>query len=220
MISNFIFSILLGVQPVHASVSKEQKQQLAILNGTLDRYRSTVAVESGLKQEVSNILDQTTTSEGKIWLSKGKMKIRFDKPEQVDVVFDGQWLWQAQKAPEDFGGQWQVIKMKTNDLKKSNAGVALIFDKGSVEAKFKVLEVKQKNNEISYWLQPKDLKNSALKKILVVIDKNSKKVTHLKLEDQAETVTKLNFSETTFGAEVSDNMFKYTPPKGAEVTTL
>ena len=204
----------------YSALSFANTEQLSALNGTLERYRSTVAVESGLKQEVSNILDQTTVSEGKIWLSKGKMKIRFDKPELVDVVFDGQWLWQAQKAPEDFGGQWQVLKMKTNDLKKSNAGVALLFDKGAVEKKFKVLEIKQKKNEISYFLQPKDLKNSSLKKIIVVIDKEIKKVSRLTLEDQAETVTKLSFSGTTFGAEVSDKMFQYVPPKGAEVSTL
>ncbi len=190
------------------------------LNATLERYRNTIAVESGLKQEISNILDQTTTSEGKIWLSKGKMKIRFDKPELVDVVYDGQWLWQAQKAPEDFGGQWQVLKMKTNDLKKSNAGVALLFDKGAVEKKFKLLEVKTKKNEITYFLQPKDMKNSSLKKIIVTIDKDIKKVLRLTLEDQAETVTKLSFSGTVFGAEVSDKMFQYTPPKGAEVSIL
>ena len=197
------------------------KPQLQLLNSTLERYRNTVAVESKLKQEVSNILDQTTVSEGDIWLSQGKMKIRFEKPERVDVVFDGQWLWQAQKTPEEFGGQWQVIKMKTNDLKKSNAAVALLFGKGVVELKFNVVEVKTGDkNETSYLLKPKDLKNSALKKIAITIDTQAKRVLKIKLEDQAETVTKLTFSDTVFGAEVSKDMFKYTPPKGAEVSTL
>ncbi len=215
-----VLSLVLLIATVSIGHSQTSKEQLSALNSTLERYRSTIAVESSLKQEVSNILDQTTESEGKIWLSKGKMKIRFEKPELVDVVFDGQWLWQAQKAPEEFGGQWQVLKMKTNDLKKSNAGVALLFDKGSVEKKFKVLEIKQNKNEVSYFLQPKDLKNSSLKKINVVIDKEAKRVNRLTLEDQAETITKLNFFGTTFGAEVSDKMFKYIPPKGAEVSTL
>lgn len=215
-----LLSFLLLAVFMSSGRSHANTELLGVLNGTLERYRSTIAVESGLKQEVSNILDQTTLSEGKIWLSRGKMKIRFDKPELVDVVFDGKWLWQAQKTPEEFGGQWQVLKMKTNDLKKSNAGVALLFDKGAVEKKFKILEIKQNKNEVSYFLQPKDLKNSSLKKITVVIDKEAKKVSRLTLEDQAETITKLSFSSTTFGAEVSAKMFQYSPPKGAEVSVL
>lgn len=204
-----------------AAAEQSNKQQLELLNSTLERYRNTVAVESKLKQEVSNILDQTTTSEGQIWLSKGKMKIKFEKPERVDVVFDGQWLWQAQQAPEEFGGQWQVIKMKTNDLKKSNAAVALLFGKGSVDLKFNLIEIKTAGkDEISYLLKPKDLKNSSLKKISVTIDTQAKRVSKIKLEDQAETVTKLTFSDSVFGTEVSKDMFKYTPPKGAEVSTL
>lgn len=204
-------------------LSEEQKQLLVTLNETMDRYRKTVAVESKLKQEVSNILDQTTISEGKIWLSQGKMKIRFEKPEQVDVIYDGEWLWQAQKAPEEFGGQWQVIKMKTKDLRKSNAAVALLFGKGQVEAKFSVTEMKknkENKDQISYLLKPKDTKNSSLNKIKVVISTEDKKVIQIDLEDLAETKTKLIFADTTFGAEVNDKMFKYNPPKGAEVNTL
>ena len=221
---SFIFlSIFFFALPTMALAKKptaEQKQQLSALNGALERYRSKVAVESKIKQEISNILDQTTVSEGRIWLSQGKMKIHFDKPEITDVVFDGQWLWQAQKAPEELGGQWQVVKMKTNDLKKSNAAVALLFGSGAVETKFNLVDTKKNKDLISFSLKPKDVKNSALKKISVVINAEAKKVVQIELEDQAETKTKLNFADTSFGAEINDKMFKYTPPKGAEVNTL
>ena len=216
----FVALFAVTISSSATSAATIAKEDLKALNETLERYRSTVAVEGKLKQEISNILDQTTTSEGRIWLSRGKMKIHFDKPELVDVVFDGEWLWQAQKTPEEFGGQWQVLKMKTNDLKRSNAGVALLFGTGKVESKFTVAEVKKEKSELSYFLKPKDLKKTNLKKILVVIDKEAKKVVKMKLEDQAETVTKLSFSDTVFGAEVSPNLFKYTPPKGSEVNIL
>lgn len=198
----------------------DQTAQLKSLNATLERYRNTNAVESKLKQEISNVLDQNTTSEGQIWLSKGKMKIHFDKPELVDVVFDGEWLWQAQKTPEEFGGQWQVLKMKTKDLKKSNAAVALLFGSGTVESKFNIVDIRKSDDLIAFLMKPKDAKNSSLKKISVSIHPELKKVTSISLEDQAETKTRLSFTDTSFGAEVSDKMFKYTPPKNSEVNTL
>lgn len=197
---------------------------IAAGNGALQKvtkkYRSAKLVEMSVEKIVkSDLLGKETKYQGQIFLADKKFRWENTTPEKTLLVFDGQTIWSEQTPPKEFGGAVQVAKGKVDKKTGTHILVSSLLS-ADLEAHFKVLkEEKLDGPLVRLDVEPKggDLNIQALK---VVLDTKNSQMKELSYMDEIGNLTTMKFSNVKFSKKAKDSLFKYQPPKGAQVTDL
>ncbi|HMN69767.1 MAG TPA: outer membrane lipoprotein carrier protein LolA, partial [Bdellovibrionales bacterium] len=184
------------------------------VDAVLASYREAQGVSSPVIKTVKQeIMGTETTSDGKFFFSKGKLRLEFKEPEKSLLVFDGKYVWLETYLDEK---TVQVAKMRSNDLKRSKSVLTAVFDKKNVLRDFKNVKTSEKDGRGTYAFEPKNKKTENEVMFLEVALKG-KELEKLTYKDNLENQVSFEFKKITRG-EVAPEKFSYKPPKKAEVT--
>ena len=189
------------------------------LKNVSQKYRQSVLVEMNVEKSVkSELLGKETKYLGKIYLGKGKFRWENNTPEKTLLVFDGKTIWSEQTPPKEFGGSVQVAKGKVDKRTGSHILISSLMG-ADLEKNFKVLKEDKKGAQTTLKISPlkEDLTVKALQ---IVISQEDSTLKEISYSDDIGNLTTLSFSGIKFFNKEKKNLFKYQPPKGAQVTDL
>ncbi|MCB0384861.1 MAG: outer membrane lipoprotein carrier protein LolA [Bdellovibrionales bacterium] len=200
----------------------KESPEIASIKEVVKKYQTTRAVGMKVEKKVHlALMDEDKTGKGRLWYSKGRLKMTIAKPEDSLLVMNDDIIWVVSKLPEEFGGTIQVTKMKAAQLKKSNALLAVLFGDEAVWDRFELMSADSKKGRLTVELKPlKEAHLADVMKVKVQVDHKAKKIIEIAYWDELENVTLYRFSEIKFGVSLSGGHFKYKPPPGAEVTEM
>jgi outer membrane lipoprotein carrier protein len=189
------------------------------------RYRAVPLAEMDVTKTVKSDFSGEKVLSGKMFLGRGLFRMDIASPEKSTIVFDGKNLWSEQAPSADFGGPVQVTKMKVGKKSDTQLLVTKVFEKGVLQKLFKIESEKTVEDEkykknitlIKARPQTKELNITLL---ILGIDPDKKEVTEIGYVDDIGNQTIMKFSNVKLSSTADKSIFKYQPPKGAQVTNL
>ena len=219
MLLRFLVVLALSIQGVFAEGSKAPSSATEIenLKKVFNKMWASDSVSFDVQKKVSSELTKDKVYDGKFYFSKGRVKVNFVKPTVTDIVIDDEYIWHAQKLPEEFGG-WQVSKIKKSFTNHSQALLYLMFGDQMYWDKLKIVEPKITDKYEAYKFQPKNPKDfPGITKLSVVIDLEKMALVRVSQWDELDNKVTYDFSHQDFSKLLPKDFFSYNPPKNVEV---
>ena len=204
------------------SSSQSNDSVIQDIKKVIQRYQKSMAIKMDVSRDLySAYLEESKVSEGKLYFSKGRLRLEIEKPEKYMLLLSNNLIWIENHLPKDMGGL-QVSKISASDnLKQKNALLAFLFDDIKVWDKFLVKGTKVVKKLTAIRLVPKaDQDLNGVVEIELLVDTKNKELNKIVYTDDLDNKTKYTFTNVNFKAKVSDKLFSYAPPKGAQVTTF
>lgn len=217
-----IFSILMsGLFFISsADAAKKALSTEALLQETTAKYRNTSLIELNVEKTLKTDLNpEGQKHTGKIFLSAGLFRIENTEPEKSTLVFDGSHIWNEQPPSPDFPGPVLVSKAKVDKNNKSQIAFATLLTKEPVTAQFKILKSTVEGDTTVYDAEPLQ-KDSNIQNLVLKVLTAKKEVSSISYKDEIGNTTEMVFTKTKFVKKKNAKLFKYQPPKGAQVTNL
>lgn len=212
-ITALVFTVLLFVGAFAFSAGNDALQKVTI------KYRASQLVEMNVEKLVkSELLGKETKYIGKIYLANGKFRWENSSPEKSLLVFDGSTIWSEQSPSKEFGGPVQVAKGKVDKRTRSHILISSLFG-GSLEKSFKVGKSEKSGDLIRLDVVPKN-SDLSVQSLQVVIDPANSTMKAISYKDDIGNLTTMNFSNVKFLNTNKNKLFKYQPPKNAQVSDL
>lgn len=216
MLKNIKLLVFLTSIPVHIFASAEQGEAL---QKVAKKYRSAQLVEMNVEKTVkSELLGKETKYLGKMFLANGKFRWENETPEKSLIVFDGTTIWSEQTPPKEFGGQVQVAKGKVDKKNRSHILISSLLG-ADVLKNFKVDKQESLNDSVKLHVTPKGTELT-VKSLQLIIDVKENILQKISYTDDIGNLTTLSFSNVKFLKKQKNILFKYQPPKNAQVTDL
>lgn len=184
------------------------------------KYNTSALVSMDITKKVkSELLGTEKTQNGKMYFSKEKFRITFFEPKKEMVVYDGKTLWTEQAIGSDAKEKFQIGRLQITTKNKSQILISALFDNKFFAKNFQRTSTAKRGAILIYTykaLSP-DLNISNLS---IEVNESEKSIVKISYEDDLNNLTELLFSNVLFMIEKQPSLFKYTPPKNAEVTNL
>lgn len=207
-------------KPKKDSQKASAKKVAVDLDQITKKYRQSNYVKMDVKKQVrSEVLGKETDYTGVIYLSKNKFRWNTTKPERSEVIFDGETIWSIQFPPEELPGPVQVAKSKLSKNSKRQIFISTLFAENGIDKNFKISKQEKNGDLVQFYLLPLS-KELGVQALNVTANVKSKKITALFFEDDLGNKTQLNFENIEFFTKPAKEIFKYSPPKDAQVTNL
>lgn len=193
-------------------------------NGALQKvskkYRNSKLVEMSVEKSVkSDLLGKETKYQGKIFVANGKFRWENTTPEKTLLVFDGSTIWSEQTPPKEFGGPVQVAKGKVDKKTRSHVLISSLLG-ADLEKNFKVLKESKDGDLVKLDVKPLNGEDLTVQNLQVVINPSAGTLSEISYKDDIGNVTTMSFSKVKFLSKSKQSLFKYQPPKDAQVTDL
>lgn len=189
-----------------------------LLLGVVGKYGSAQLVSMKVNKTIkSELMDKETSYEGQVFLSGEKFRLDTEKPEKALILFDGAVIWNVQYPPKDLGGPVQVLKSKVNKQNKSQILLSALMDRKSLKRNFQVVKDSKDHTEVTIKPLTSDLTVSSID---LKLDQHKKILREISYKDDVGNLTTMRFSDVHFANKLPKDLFKYTPPKDAQVTNL
>ncbi len=202
------------------SKKEDVKVDIKSLQEVSDKYRKTRLVKSDMLKIVkTELTGKEIRNEGSIAISDGNFRIESNTPEKSLIVFDGKNLWNEQSSNSEFGGGAQVTHQVLNKRNKGQVLIATLLTKEPLMKHFKVTKSELSEDSISYYADSINA-DINVKDFKITIIPKKKVVSEISFKDDIGNLTTMKFSNTQFKDAPEKKLFKYTPPKGAQVTKL
>ncbi|MGZ3770298.1 MAG: LolA family protein [Bdellovibrio sp.] len=207
----FTLTISIGMFAFSATNSALQK--------VTKKYRDSQLVEMKVEKIVkSELLGKETKHSGKIYLANGKFRWENTSPEKTLLVFDGSTIWSEQTPPKEFGGPVQVAKGKIGKKNRSNILISSLMG-ADLEKNFKIGKQEKMGSFIKFDVVPNN-NDLTVKSLQVLIDPSNQTMKSISYTDDIGNQTTMSFSDIKFLNKSKNSLFKYQPPKGAQVSDL
>jgi outer membrane lipoprotein carrier protein len=207
MFQKFIIGIstLLVATVAHAGAIEKLKTFIAATHSAQANFTQEVLDQNGKHiQSASGIMQ---------FQRPGKFRWAYQKPYEQLIVGDGIKFWL-------YDVDLNQVTVKKLDAALGSSPAALLSGSNEIERGFTLTEQGSKDN--LEWLQatPKGQggkeQDSSFNKILMAFNMQSELVV-MELNDMFGHKTVLHFSEMQHNPKLSDQQFRFTPPKGADV---
>lgn len=183
-----------------------------VLDGLQRHYRDTRSFAAKFTEEIATVGAPKRQRQGTVSFRKpGRMRWDFEAPEVQTVVSDGKTLY---SYDSDLN---QVVETPLEQALKSSSATSFLLGIGNIKRDFKAA--------FAIPARPTGLVDLILDakaggyKIEVGLDPKSYNVVTLSLIDQLGDVTKIDFSDIRDNVELSDSVFSFKAPAGADVVT-
>ncbi len=207
------------VAPPKATQTKA-KLDVTVLNQIDLKYKNMDSVLISFEKQVTYaLLDKVKTFQGKISIQGRHLRMETETPEKSLVVFDGTQMWLVSYLSKGFEDGVQVTKVLNSKKREQDKSWTLLslLGRNGINKHFLPKEGGRVGDKFYYVMAPKE-EQEELKKVKIVIDPKSVKIVQIYYWDSLENETKYDFSSTVFNKKFSENLFAFTPPKGAKVT--
>ena len=203
----FFAALMLSVLPIsaHAAAIEKLKAFIAATHSAQANFTQEVLDQNGkLIQKASGLMQ---------FQRPGKFRWAYQKPYEQLIVGDGIKFWL-------YDVDLNQVTVKKLDAALGNSPAALLSGSNEIERGFTLTENGSRND--LEWLQatPKSQggkeQDSSFNKILMAFNTHSELVV-MELNDMFGHKTVLRFSEMQRNPKLSDQQFRFTPPKGADV---
>lgn len=189
----------------------------------LKKVENTYSKKPFLEAEVektlkSDLLGKETLHKGNISLGNGKFRWETKTPEETLLVFDGTYIWNVQYPNKDFGGQIQVAKGKPDKKNKSHLIFLSLLGK-DLSKNFKIVNEEKQDGDFLLTVEPKS-GDLAVKDLKIGVRGDEYTISKISYVDDIGNLTTLKFLKIKFKSKIENKVFKYSPPKGAQVTDL
>lgn len=193
----------------------------SLLNDVEKHYRDAQSVKMDVTKTLKlSLLDQEKKSEGTIKIKKGGL-LRWESmaPTHTLVLADGKYIWLVDYAQGE-DEKPNIIKATNPKKTQPHQVVAFLLGQGKISSDFIVTEEKSLDpHNTKLELKPKS-EEDEVKWLTLVVDKDKKEIEKLSFQDSVGNITELDFKNVQFDTEMNKAVFKYSPPKGAEITVL
>lgn len=169
------------------------------------------------KTVISSLLGKEKVYEGKVDIGGPLFRLENIKPDQSLIVFDGKNLWSVQFAPG--GGSQQVARAKIDKKNQSQILVATLLSNKPIQDQVSVESSSVTDELVRYQTQPKNA-SWGIQDLNFTINRKTLVVTEIEYKDDLGNETKMVFSNVKFQKKIEKSVFKYSPPKGAQVIDL
>ncbi|WP_415061748.1 LolA family protein [Bdellovibrio sp.] len=211
---SILFFVVVFSMGTHAATA-----EMSALQKVAKKYRASKLVEMSVEKSVkSELLGKETKYSGKIYLGNGKFRWENTTPEKTLLVFDGTTIWSEQTPPKEFGGPVQVAKGKVDKKNRSHVLISSLLG-ADLSKNFKVVNERTVGGLLKLDVEPlyDDL---SVKSLSVVLDPDANTMKEISYKDDIGNLTTMIFSDVKFLKKEKKSLFKYQPPKGAQVTDL
>ena len=194
------------------------KRAMGFLKSMDSKYIKQRGIQAQLKKETfSSFLNRPTLSQGQIWLDKSKMKIEIRKPEVSQIIVDGSRLWIIPPVPQtEIKPPPQVLHCGLRSQRARSQPLVQWLTGGGILKHFKVSSFEFKGEKAVYFLKPNQGFES-LKRSKIVISKTDQVILQISYWDLLDNETRYTLSHTKFNQKIPGKLFKYRPPKQAQV---
>ncbi len=179
-------------------------------------YEKILDYRANFVQEVTlTNIDKIQKNEGVVYFKKGgKMRWDYQKPQKQEFISDGKTIWHYMPADN------QVWVDKATQAFSSKMPSTFLTGMGNLKRDFKIKFAKSPlvDTKDNYLLElfPKE-EQPGMKRLLLVVAKDSYQVMGTLVYDQFENLTRVIFSEIKTNNDLPDDLFSFQIPKGAEV---
>ena len=147
------------------------------------------------------------------------MRWNYHSPTKDTVVSNGTVLWYYSELDN------QVLKSTLAEVSGETTSTTLLSGLGKIKELFNVKFVSDKdlNKKNGYLLEliPKEVKEDDVgNKVIINVNKSSSLVDVIYIFDPFGNQTKISLLKTETNNNISDNIFKFNPPKDAEIVKL
>lgn len=205
----------------YSGLIENQKFQNKVLREFVQKMKAYEEVSMKVeKRSIQSLLGRETKNSGEMAITRdGKFWWKVTEPQKTLLVFDGEFAWNEERLPEDFGGGVKVAKSKHFKQSPAYKILNVLMGNGDLSNYFSPLKATEKEGIVSIELTP--LKSNWNISILnIVIEKNKSKLQRISYVDDLENETVLSFSGHKQLEAAEKKKFIYQPPTGAEVTEL
>jgi outer membrane lipoprotein carrier protein len=191
-----------------------------ILNEVQEKYSKAKSIKMEVEKELTlSALRKTKKSSGNLSLaSNGKFRLEMKEPDKSLIVIDGQNIWVVQ-YPEFKSEKTQVMHSKLKEQLKSQVLLSFLMGQGKIKKHFKILNQKEDDGTTIIKLEPKD-EGTDLKNIELQVDSDEKIINKISYKDSLDNEISYKFSNNKFEDKTKASLFKFKPPKDAEVTEM
>jgi outer membrane lipoprotein-sorting protein len=228
-IALLIFLFLLAV---HAAFAKESKSVLAPVKiskkdltedkdliEVAKKLQSSPLVKMQLKKTVLNVvMDEETTQEGNLAVTRGKLRMNIVGDEHSSVIVNKKEIWIVNYDTEDKEKAKQVVHVKSGKEKVHQLLLSLLDGEQLLE-NFEIKKSVRKDNILMFELQPKS-KIDEIVKVQLAADDKDFVVKTIQYWDASDNKTKFDFSDVQFLKKGEPKLFAFSPPKGVKVEEL
>lgn len=202
--------ILIGAQD--RAASGESPQLKRVLDGIQRRYQDTQSFSASFNEVIEAVGSSKRERSGTMYLRKpGKMRWNFKKPDTETIVSDGTTLYNYDPDLE------QVVETPLKQALASSSAAAFLLGAGSIEHEFDAtMQSDATSGGVTrVQLVPKVAGNQ----IDLSVDSKTFDILGLTLKDQLGNTTAISFSDVKHNAPMSDALFVFTVPPGADIVT-
>ena len=202
--------------------SKQSTQVDFIVDKLQKKYERINNFHADFVQEAEvRALKKTQKAFGEVWFKKpGKMRWNYYSPTKDTIVSDGNNLWYYIEQEN------QVLESKLKDLNGGDtSSTTLLSGLGKIKELFNVKLITDPalQSKTGYLLEliPKDIDEDEIKnKIIINVNKSDSLVSTIYLFDPFGNQTKVSLIKTELNKKMSNKIFDFKPPKGAEIVKL
>jgi outer membrane lipoprotein-sorting protein len=209
--------VLLFLLVTHKSLA-----DVDLLRSIESKYQQSKSITANVKKILFvKTLNSKKETDGKMFIkSGGRLRLEFDKPSLNLVVLNSKELFSVQ-YPEDpeFDDKIRVLKSTRPQETQSQFVLTFILGKGGFLEHFKIKKAGENGDFFFFQLEPKS-KKSDITNLKIEVDRKNLVITQIRFWDRLENETAMNFSKVMFDETVSDKLFEFEVPKGAEVTEI
>jgi outer membrane lipoprotein carrier protein len=189
-----------------------------VLTEIQNRYEKTNDIEANFIQDyIGKGMKQPNRGEGKVYLKKkGMMRWDYTTPHQK-LISDGHTLWFYQPDEK------QVLTSDLSSVLKERAPLAFLAGEGDLSRDFSFLNLKesvsQKVETYVVELTPKE-PVATFSKLILTVDRRTFTVLQADVLDGLGNVTRTRFVNIKTNVGLSDSLFQFIVPRGAEVIKM
>lgn len=183
-----------------------------VLDGIQSRYRETRSFSASFTEVIEAVGSKKRERAGTIYLQKpGKMRWNFTPPDTETIVSDGTMLYNYDSDLD------QVVETPLKQALSSSSAAAFLLGVGKLESAF--------NASLSADPSPAGTTRVTLipkgngNQIDLSVDSRTFEIEALTMKDQLGNTTAISFADIKRNVAVSDSLFVFKVPDGADIVT-
>lgn len=204
----WLLTLLLWATPLPAQEVDTQ----TVVRGVQERYDSTADFTAAVEQEiVLASAGKTLSAKGKVAFKRpGKMLWTLRGREEQVIVADGSTLWFYE--PEEK----QVLRAPFQSAFRSTTPISFLTGVGRITENFEPSFQRSEDGRLDLILLPRE-KNGELGRLRLSVDEKTYDILGAEIVDALGNVTRIRFSDLRRNVGLTDDLFRFEIPVGADV---
>jgi outer membrane lipoprotein carrier protein len=184
----------------------------------LDQLKSAPFITLEVNKNVkSELMGSETNSPGKIYLASERFRWDSEGKESSSLIYDGFYLWTIQQPPKGFKMLPQITKTKMGPNSDNQLLLKSLLQ-NKIENQFKITKTVKEKNGTRFFLKPTE-KNQITHSLELFV-KNDDVVSEISYLDEIENRITVTINKIIKAKKVPSQIFKFSPPKGAQVSEI